>query len=723
MMWGERRARTANPEELMDLLGNRLKALNLLLQRLQITDEAVSPRELIQARSRTALSCRLNARLQRQQALEPDLAPMSTQDEVFGNVELLEHMLSFLGSPSALARVGAVCTTWYLASRMQTLWEAELRRSGRLIDFDMKPLPLPLEEEWTLFETAARIERHGCRPVEGQHPEIGTIDSHVDDLAAYVLENEVNESTGALQPLNDVSVIRACTYIASHATRGRVSIRHLNFHQSRLSITALRAPNALPLPNSPHLQPVRQIIVSDHQVPSVYVVQPALTTTLEHVLKKEEPLDRAHAHSILCQLANALRCLHEQGFVHGAVLLNNIYLQEAGRTPFVVLDKIYNCRKAYRLRKGDLRLSRSLPHGDLASASDGQGGTTAGSPSGFDPHGSAQAAAEEQAASDVDQALNAWLSDVENNVEMDVPPSPTFSLYGTSALGSLLEHSPVPMTTQAWIEELHQTPTHQLQGSSRAFADLLTWGWSAYDRLGIVIEGLHAEHVDAESPVPYAELSFDVRDLGRVLLRMLLQPYKVGPTPELPPSPADFSESLQELLLKMLHRNPARRPTAQQVRCSAWTQEQLPGVPRPLCCCWKLADALDVSATPSDLRLLSRREPKFEQVNLANSPAVTDEWLEVLSCTHADSLRGLDISGCQNISCTQRPLRAMSKLRCLQVLRLPSEKWGQHELAECLTALPALRAIDEQTYADLYRERDALRAQCDILANVRVSGR
>lgn len=32
---------------------------------------------------------------------------------------------------------------------------------------------------------AARIERHGCRPLEAQQPEIGTIDSHVDDLAAY----------------------------------------------------------------------------------------------------------------------------------------------------------------------------------------------------------------------------------------------------------------------------------------------------------------------------------------------------------------------------------------------------------------------------------------------------------------------------------------------------------------------------------------------------------
>lgn len=70
----------------------------------------------------------------------------------------------------------------------------------------------------------------------------------------------------------------------------------------------------------------------------------------------------------------------------------------------------------------------------------------------------------------------------------------------------------------------------------------------------------------------------------------------------------------------------------------------------------------------------------------------------------------------------QRPLRALSRLRKLEVLRLPSEKWEQYELAACLTALPALRAIDEQTFADLYRERDALRTQCDILANVSMIG-
>ena len=100
-----------------------------------------------------------------------------------------------------------------------------------------------------------------------------------------------------------------------------------------------------------------------------------------------------------------------------------------------------------------------------------------------------------------------------------------------------------------------------------------------------------------------------------------------------------------------------------------------------------------------------------------------DEWLEVLGAAHANSLRGLDISGCRNLSPTGRPLRALTKLQGLEALRLPSEKWEQHDLAAALTKLPQLRAIDAQTHADLRRERDALRAQCDILSNVRFGAR
>ena len=43
----------------------------------------------------------------------------------------------------------------------------------------------------------------------------------------------------------------------------------------------------------------------------------------------------------------------------------------------------------------------------------------------------------------------------------------------------------------------------------------------------------------------------------------------------------------------------------------------------------------------------------------------------------------------------------------------------EHELADALIALPRLKAVDASTYADLARERDALRMQVQILGHVR----
>ena len=144
-------------------------------------------RELVQRRSRTALSCRIEARLRREAMVaDADPEPVGPCELFFEKPELLEHTLSFCELPRHLSGAGQVCTAWYLASRMQTLWELQLRRSARLIGPSMEALPLPHEEEWTLFETCARIERHGCRPLDQPvQTQSGTIDSHVDDLAAY----------------------------------------------------------------------------------------------------------------------------------------------------------------------------------------------------------------------------------------------------------------------------------------------------------------------------------------------------------------------------------------------------------------------------------------------------------------------------------------------------------------------------------------------------------
>ena len=109
--------------------------------------------------------------------------------------------------------------------------------------------------------------------------------------------------------------------------------------------------------------------------------------------------------------------------------------------------------------------------------------------------------------------------------------------------------------------------------------------------------------------------------------------------------------------------------------------------------------------------------PPITEISLAGSPIVTDEWIEALATNHAHSLRRLDLSGCHSITSSSRPLRALQRLLVLEHLRLPAEKWDEHELAACLTSLPNLRTLDEDTYSDLRQERDALRAQCDILCN------
>ena len=102
---------------------------------------------------------------------------------------------------------------------------------------------------------------------------------------------------------------------------------------------------------------------------------------------------------------------------------------------------------------------------------------------------------------------------------------------------------------------------------------------------------------------------------------------------------------------------------------------------------------------------------------------MSDEWLEALASHHAASLTSLDLTGCANITPSQRPLRALTKLTRLEHLRLPAERWDEHDLAECLTTLPNLRSLDRDTHADLTKARDDFRAQCDILCNVRFGPR
>lgn len=261
------------PEVVFNDLSAQLSSLNLLLPRLSAGEAApshtaaVSARQLMQARSHTALSCRFTARLA-SAAVEDEPAVSTPAGTVLASRELLELCLSYLGC-SDLCSSGSVSTEWYLASRMQTLWAAQLQLSGRLpAGLDA----IPREDEWTLFETAARIERHGCRPVESAvPPDRGRIDHFVDDLAAYCHDEGPGPVASAagleLVPANVAANLVGAPAVAAgsaaaqlaaarllsscrHVTRGRVSIRALSPHASRTLLALLRAGREIPLASS-----------------------------------------------------------------------------------------------------------------------------------------------------------------------------------------------------------------------------------------------------------------------------------------------------------------------------------------------------------------------------------------------------------------------------------------------------------------------------------------
>ena len=79
--------------------------------------------------------------------------------------------------------------------------------------------------------------------------------------------------------------------------------------------------------------PLLQTIIDESQqaaTPSVYLVHPTFHCSLEGLLKRE-PLDAGDAHSIFCQLAHALQCVHQQGYFHGGVLMNHVVLKKEAR--------------------------------------------------------------------------------------------------------------------------------------------------------------------------------------------------------------------------------------------------------------------------------------------------------------------------------------------------------------------------------------------------------
>jgi hypothetical protein len=90
-----------------------------------------------------------------------------------------------------------------------------------------------------------------------------------------------------------------------------------------------------------------------------------------------------------------------------------------------------------------------------------------------------------------------------------------------------------------------------------------------------------------------------------------------------------------------------------------------------------------------------------------------------LAANHAATLERLDVTGCESLTATQRPLDAISRFTKLKLLRLPAQRWEERNLAAALSELPELQWLDAASTRDLKQAREALQDQCAILENVR----
>ncbi len=686
----------------------------------------ISSRELALARSMTTLATLLRERQQYAETSAPPAAT-STHAVFFEHPELLEHILSFVPNAAALATAGAVCIPFYLASRMHTLWEKLLQKSGYLVGIDKSLLPTPYEEDYTLFETARRIAEHGCRPLAAATPPLrGSIDSHVDDLAAYEFVPEEGGATDdvgapaataanppAPPPATETgATARSVSYSASHAVHGAVKICSLPPHHARTvrylsdcSPSLAQWEHALPLATSPHLQPLLQVILPAEQ-PTAYIVTPRYSQPLSGLL----PLTLDESHRVFAQLAHAVGALHAQGFAHGNITLRNVLVKETDRPPYVALGLLHMCQR-FKKRSREQQASDS----GAASSSSGSG-----------------AAASSSRASD---ATPGGPADA-------VPPPPPVP-------GMLRRHMRLHGPHLFRFERDHPYDRR----SRRLFASILLWAWGCYERdLGLV-SGYFDPSMEMERDAPAALTSevklcsADVIDLGRLLLRLVLEPFVRevlrthaatnppvavnGQPPQQPhavhhiagpPPESQFQPEFRDLIEQIFSGSP---PTAAEIARHPWVLRRSATKMRPLCDCWQLSAAGVAgpkTVASSDLRLLRRTNPSFEEVSLAGCAAVNDKWLEALSLHHAETLRRLDLSGCYGLSATAAPLRSLANCTNLEVLHLPAEHWGEHELADLLASLPKLRKIDESSHRDVRKARSDILKQLSILSPLKAYG-
>jgi hypothetical protein len=263
--------------------------------------------------------------------------------------------------------------------------------------------------------------------------------------------------------------------------------------------------------------------------------------------------------------------VHQQGFYHGGVLLSHVLLRWPERGPCAVLDRLYNCRQV---------AARTAP--SAARPAGHGGGSTVGA---------ALAAA----------AAAASINDTGGAPNAPPPPPPPATHLAAAAAAFAALPTAAAATTAAMLGLAHAPPQPAPQlataagvallaagegeaGGGRTFADLLQWAWTAYERLGTLSTGHHIElpehEVSQGGLLPDFYLAADVSDLGRLLLRMLLQPYRqraaganaphhANPGPavlDAPPNVDFFPPALQSLLLSMLHSATRQRPTMEQAR-------------------------------------------------------------------------------------------------------------------------------------------------------------
>ena len=351
-----------------------------------------------------------------------------------------------------------------------------------------------------------------------------------------------------------------------------------------------------------------------------------------------------HRHTHACiRSASRWQCIHDQSFCHGGILTSSVLIQDEGtatRMPHAVLDHVHSCKRIRTPPPPSTSTSSAATTAVPAAA-----GAPPPPPAPSQMH--VQQHTQQQPGLATDEALGGWA--------LAGPAGEGAGMAGGGVGGHAAppQPAPPPLASQDGLAQhyaaagLHTVPaaaapppvgpdhlaaqqlaannggsaaaaaaaaaapggasapspstdptTLERQAGDRTFVELLSWAWSAYERLGTLVTGHPIDineagnHVGGSSLImsDMAMLAGDVCDLGRLLLRLLLHPHKLraqnhhlgnGAQPGFgaqnaalaavqvegqgPPDPAHFPHALQMLLLRMLHPSSSKRATIHQV--------------------------------------------------------------------------------------------------------------------------------------------------------------